>query len=153
VDQEASNFAKVGTYREKDEAFSSRYFRSIPPAFRRIVRVRVYPNLVLLTLSATDVRIMGPASDFQKTLKALALLDLVDRENLNLIVVVTSALLIPHRVYANKSQELSCQIKDCVFNILRVSGVPVIFVENMAEDHYALKPEGSDFYELPDGEC
>ncbi len=77
VDQqkEAANFAMIKKYRTGSIDLKG---RTVSLVVQLILRKNVYPNLIILTVMATDTRIAGPDSDFAKSLQQLKGLKMVD---------------------------------------------------------------------------
>jgi len=148
--REAKNFTNITDFREKHVSLSS---RKIPDfGFQSYMRSRVYPNLVIFTMPATDKRIDGPNSDLALALKTINRYEIVDREFPNFIVVVTHAMTIPVMRYAARVKEISAIVEHWVKKLLGLPRVEIVFIENDPEGYCLEKPQGSDFYLLPDKE-
>jgi len=114
---------------------------------------KVFPNLVLLTVSATDNRMVGSDSELHKTLGMLKDLQVVDRDRPNLIVVATFAASLPKNEYVEKTKNITgiiCRLLAEVFEMQRLESTRVIFIENNPGGHGLKKQDNSDFYLLPD---
>ena len=108
----------------------------------------IYPNIVLVVISASNKRLSGIYSSFSRMLHVLSELNVVDRLHPNVVIAVTHAM---HFTRANYIEETK-YIKDVCRIMTRAHfslEVPVIFIENMDERN-ELEHEG-DWRILPDG--
>ena len=110
---------------------------------------KCYPNIVLITISATDIRISGHDSNFNKMLKALKHLNLVDNRKNNVLIVLTHAMGVPKNSFATSIREQAESVKKIVSSSLDIPNVETVYVENCT-DSYQLETEG-DWTLLPDG--
>jgi len=112
-----------------------------------------YPNVILLVIQATDTRFSGKNSDFMKSLKAFAKLNLVHKERPNVVVVITWAYAIPSNnieKWKEKMEAKSLEIKGVVLKTLKVEA-PVVLIENEFEDNGLPKTSDGEQSKLPDG--
>ena len=118
------------------------------------IRKHVYPNLILLTFNATDNRIEGPDSKFAQTLKVIKETGLFDKKRNNLIVVVTHSMSlgIMTEEYIAETTKLKKLLKRIVCNLLNLTDVRIVFIENKPEKYKSKKEAGNDFHRLPDGD-
>ena len=123
------------------------FFRTHPTLSR-------HPNLIFLVLKATENPILAENSDLVKLLRMVKEIDLVDRENLNVLAVLTHACAIPFwRVerWKERTDSMKSAIRKVIFDILGVT-VPVLLLENRyGEDDYELSICGDNTC-LPNGE-
>jgi len=108
---------------------------------------------VLLTVNATDNRMIGSDSDLHKTLESLKELQVVDSERPNLIVVATCAGSLPRNQYVERTTKITediCHLLAEVFEMQRLKCTRVIFIENNPVGYDLKKPVNSDFFLLPD---
>lgn len=124
--------------------------RNVPKSLFHI-RTKVYPNAVLFVVKVPDNRLLGDNSFFTKSLKAFKeTTNLLDKKRPNLIVVLTHVDGIPKRKFCEELDALKRIISDKVKEILGIRNVPIVPIENRAED-CGLEKVG-DFYQLPNGE-
>jgi len=117
---------------------------------------KVFTNLVLLSVNATDNRMVGNDSDLHRTLKMLKELDVVDMERPNLIVVATNAASLARNreLYIKKVQEITLNIRELIVKVFKepqLTDTKVVFIENDPTGQDLEKIIDSDFYKLPDG--
>ncbi len=105
---------------------------------------KAYPNVIVVTLRATDTRYQGKHSCFMRCLRAIKRLKLIDHINPNIVVVVTWACSISPKAMADKKSK----IKNILLEVLHVE-IPVLCLENRPED-FELEKIG-DYTRLPDG--
>ncbi len=101
-----------------------------------------FPNVILVTLQATDMRFGGDNSLFVRSLKAVKRTGMVDTQRANVVAVITWASALSER----KRKAKEAKVKEILLRTLNVDA-PVVYVENDLED---LEVEG-DFTRLPDG--
>jgi len=117
---------------------------------------KVYTNLVLLSVNATDNRMVGNDSDFHKTLRMLKELDAIDSDRPNLIVIATNAagLARNRNTYTDKQQQITADIRELLVRVMevpRLCETRVVYIENDPSGQNLEKLVDSDFYTLPDG--
>jgi len=136
------------------EAFEGKNAQLAQAVLTRIGSVEicdtVYPNMILLVVSATDSRLVGSDSHFIQTLNTLRSLNIVDSRHPNLIAVVTRYMSIPPRTSKPRTREVEDIVRSAVREKFQINEVPVVFVENKPTD-FDLEQEG-DSYVLPNGE-
>ena len=116
------------------------------------VRQEVYPNLVLLVASAaTDKdQVEQPNSNFRKSAAYVKASRLVDKEYVNLIVVITHALDLGRDHYSMKKDAMRQSVQTVVADTFYIRDVHVIFIENKFEERVG-RMDG-DFFLMPDRE-
>lgn len=148
---DAVNLARIRKFRNNFERLAERK-RSIYHDDVSIPK-KVYPNIILFLVSASDERMGGGNSSLVKSLKAFNLTsDLIDYERNNVIVVLTHALSlgIDSKIFQEELKKKTKIIQQ-QFNIyLKLSNVMVVPVENKPKKFRLKKDE--DFYKLPDGQ-
>ena len=97
---------------------------------------------------------IGPDSDAAKCMKALDASGLVDRERVNVIIVVTGAgAYMPRfntkQVYCDSIQKDTENLKTLAKMYLKIT-VDVVFIENEPQNYMEIEDK-SDFYKMPDG--
>ena len=117
--------------------------------FPTLKNSRVYPNVIMICIQATDVRFQGDNSAFVRSLKAIKRLNIVDKKNCNVVVVVTWAAALPRNKekWVANTQDKAGKLKSVILQTLQVDA-PVIFLENEHED--AEWPTQGDCVVLPD---
>jgi len=109
---------------------------------------KVYPNLVLFVVKASDNRIDGPYSSLRKSLEAYKVLGIVDTERPNLIVVLSHARQLgPTRKFTKSLEEKRIIINRVVRETLGIPDVYVVPIENDGAGEELPKEKG--FYVLP----
>ena len=109
---------------------------------------KCYPNIVLVTMNATEYRIQGENSNFNLMLKLLKQLDVVDVRRPNILIVLTHVMSLPTGAFSERIKEMSDIVQEIIqanFNIQ----AKIVYVENNAVD-YGLPAQG-DWTVLPDG--
>lgn len=151
LEKEDANFKKILEFRSTSVALKDRKFSSFGSY---LGRDKVYPNLVLLTVKASDNRLDGQDSMFRNSLKLLQMQELVDVKLNNLIVVTTHAceMAVNPKIYTSTKRERTELIQKIVAEVFKIDKVPIVFVENKPVSYDLFKKEGSDFYSLPDKE-
>ncbi|ODM92609.1 Protein hedgehog [Orchesella cincta] len=146
---EVANFASIKKFRESSIELQSR--KKLANLKIPNVTATVYPNIILFVLNAMDNRIVGPNSFFRKSLESFKLHDLFDKNHPNLIIVLSHARSLGGKAkFATLLQQKTNDIRKIIHEILGVSDVEVVPVENEGEDQ-ELEKRG-DFYVLPNGE-
>ena len=117
------------------------------------LRSKVYPNVILLVIKSGDKRMIGPDSDAAKCMRALDASGLVDRERVNVIIVVTGAgAYMPRfntkQVYCDSIQKDTENLKTLAKMYLKIT-VDVVFIENEPQNYMEIEDK-SDFYKMPD---
>ena len=134
--------------------FATQYTDLKPSKFPFIgLRSKVYPNVILLVIKSGDKRMIGPDSDAAKCMRALDASGLVDKEYVNVIIVVTGAgAYMPRfntkQVYCDSIQKDTENLKTLAKMYLKIT-VDVVFIENEPQN-YMEKGDKSDFYKMPD---
>ncbi|CAG2190272.1 unnamed protein product [Mytilus edulis] len=110
-----------------------------------------YPNLVFVVQKITENRMMGSDSRFSNLLRAFSKIDVVDKRNHNLVVILTHAAMLPR-----KKDKWEAMVHDQMNIISSVVishfGItPKIVVQENLPDDYGL-PEDGDWHILPNGE-
>ena len=110
-----------------------------------------YPNLIFLFVNANDNRIMGENSKFEKSLRCVKQLGLVDPENPNVVIILTHVCSIQKKngkEWTKALDKVKLEVSKIVLENLNVSA-PVILIENMYDDcdleyrgNYTLLPNG-----------
>ena len=135
-DADAENLAKISYFIKKHPEIGSTSAAD-----------DIYPNIVLIVVSALDNRLEGTNSSFSKMLNALNKLNVIDSHHPNVLIVVTHAMHLAH-----KFEEKSKSIKK-ICNILTRAHFSiealVVFIENLDERN-EMAQEG-DWKILPDG--
>ena len=111
-------------------------------------QVRIYPNIVLIVLSAADNRLCGIYSTFSRMLHVLSKLNVVDKFHPNVVIAVTHAMHFSRVKYAEGTK----WIKEVCRNLTQAHfsfEVPVVFIENL-DRREEMEKEG-DWRILPDG--
>ena len=109
----------------------------------------IYPNIVLIVVSATDERMCGDESSSARMLRAISYLHIVDTERPNVVFVLTHAIAIPRGRYKEKKKSKTIQLQNLCRQYLGIPA-PVVFIENDIEGN-GLEKEG-DWTQLWDGE-
>ena len=138
VNQDACNVASI-----------KEFFKTHPEIHKKI-----YPNLVFLIVSAMDQRIEGPNSNLGKNLRGIKLLDVVDKNNPNLVIVMTFCHSVPHankEKWEEKMQNKKDMISTAVFQVLGVHAPVVLFENGYGSDQHDLTRDG-DFTVLLNNE-
>ncbi|CAB4028571.1 GTP-binding A [Paramuricea clavata] len=108
-----------------------------------------YPNLIFVIVKANDNRF----SEFVKWLEHIKLQNLVDRNNPNVVAVITHVCKIPNRKVDKWSKIMETKkttVKRIIFDALKVTA-PVVLLENMyGKEGYDLDVVG-DYTRLPNG--
>ena len=147
---------KFDTFEERNESnmTSIQGFRSKHSAFWTGIDHIVYPNLVLMTVNASDTRLAETDSFFSQALRTIHGTTLLDINRVNLIVAATFAANISTNpiYFAEEKARIRSVIAKVVFNILGILNVEIVFVENRPDIYNLQKRENCDFYELPNGE-
>ena len=109
---------------------------------------RVYPNIVLIVISASDNRLSGIYSMFSNMLHVLSKLNVVDIFHPNVVIAVTHTMHFSRNGYieGTKSIEDICRVMTRAHFSFEV---PVVFIENFDEKK-ELEHKG-DWKILPDG--
>ena len=68
---------------------------------------KCYPNIVLVTMNATEYRIQGENSNFNLMLKLLKQLDVVDVRRPNILIVLTHVMSLPIGAFSERIKEMS----------------------------------------------
>ena len=137
------NLAKIQEFRTKHPAFG------ISGSDHR-----VYPNLLLVTVQASDTRLDDSDSFFSQTLRTIDGTNLLDPSRVNLIVVATFSAHISteSKDFTKEKQRIRYVISEVVHRVLGILNVKIVFVENSPDRQGLHKNKDSDFYGLPDGE-
>ena len=112
--------------------------------------IKAYPNIIVVCMKATENRFEGAKSNFVKCLKILQAMHIIDKEKVNVVIVLTHACALPRRKqrWIEKSSDLANNIKDVLKKELGFS-VRVAYIENSIDDYdLDLMDQGSL---LPDG--
>jgi hypothetical protein len=160
---EVTNLASIEKFRKNCPALSSRslaaqlcseYRGRFGPESDNHVSVKVYPNLVLLVVSAADKRLDGPESFFAKSLAVFKTLDLIDMQRPNLVIAVTHVMTFGSNKKKFTSNVNKCKntIENIIFRELGVRNVPISVIENHPEDFDLELDPASQFRFLPNGE-
>ena len=109
---------------------------------------RVYPNIVLIVISATDDRLSGIYSKFSEMLHVLSKLRVVDVIHPNVVIAVTHTMNFSRDEYIEETKFIEdiCRVMTRAHFSLEV---PVVFIENL-DKKKEMKQEG-DWKILPDG--
>ena len=129
-------------------------FREQHSAFRQIPGSTVYPNLVLITVKASDTRLDDQDSLFSQTLRAIDGTSLIDPSRMNMIVVATFSAQIATNAedFAKEKRWIRYVISKVVHSVLGILDVNIVFIENKALKYNLRKHGNFDSFELPDGE-
>lgn len=150
--KEVCNLASIRKF--VDSMFASREGISILAESRgKNARSRVFPNLVLFTLKATDNRLEGNNTDLRKALTLLKTHgDLIDTEIPNLIILITHVCSLGlEATYFNEDlKEKRAVISKTVREVLGLTDVDIIPIENQPS-RYQL-PKIGEYYKLPNDE-
>ena len=95
-----------------------------------------YPNLIFLILSATNNRFVGEDSEFEKSLRCVKQLGVVDPDNPNVVTILTHVCAIQKKKdkeWIQALEEMKFQVSKVVFNHLKVLA-PVVLIENSYHD-------------------
>ena len=108
----------------------------------------VYPNIVLIVISATNDRLSGIYSTFSKMLHVLSKLNVVDKFHPNVVIAVTHAMYLTGDEFDEETKHIEeiCRILTRAHFSIEV---PVVFIENLAKKK-KIEQEG-DWHILPDG--
>ena len=109
---------------------------------------KIFPNIVLIVVSAEDKRLEGIDSRFSRILHVLSKLNVVDIFHPNVVIAVTNAMLFTKEEYKEESKRIEEICKVLARAHLSIE-VPVMFIENL-DKRGELKQEG-DWKILPDG--
>ena len=93
------------------------------------VGIGKHPNIILLSVKSTDNRDEGPQSAFVRNIRTLESLKLIDREERNVVIVVTHACAIPLGDWHTKTREIMKKYRSIILDELEID-VPVVFIEN-----------------------
>ncbi len=113
----------------------------------------VYPNIVLVMVQATDTRWRGKNSSFEKSLKALKKINIVDKHKPNVVVVVTwacSVVIKNPEKWRDNLREKGNKVNQILMRTVGVQG-PVVYLENEYGEEKADLPVVGDCTMLPDG--
>ena len=90
-----------------------------------------FPNLILISVNASDNRTRGPNSALSKTLKLLSKLGFVDKSHPNVVGVITHAVHLGSkpRKFRQEFERLTCLLQTAIFEYLQVVA-PVVAIEN-----------------------
>ncbi len=150
--KEVCNLASIRKF--VDSMFASREGISILAESRgKNARSRVFPNLVLFTLKATDNRLEGNNTDLRKALTLLKTHgDLIDTEIPNLIILITHVCSLGlEATYFNEDlKEKRAVITKTVREVMGLTDVDIIPIENQPS-RYQL-PKIGEYYKLPNDE-
>ena len=136
-DDDGENVAKI-----------SHFINEHPELGNSKKKVQVYPNIVLVVVSASDHRLCGIYAAFSKMLHVLSKLNVVDRLHPNVVIAVTHAMHFTRNGYSEKSKYIE-NICKCSTRAHLSIEVPVVFIENLDERN-EMDKEG-DWRILPDG--
>ena len=125
----------------------ARNVRAIQKYVENSLGLGKYPNMILLLIKASDNRFVGKNSKLSKTIRSLGTLNIIDRTNPNLVIVITHIMGLGKKKWENKKQE----IKKCVKDVCSIDA-PVVFVENEPEDHDLEINERTGCSKLPNGD-
>ena len=106
----------------------------------------IFPNFILLVVNAGSNRYIGRESNFTKSLKALSAIGVVDRDNPNVLIVITHALYAGKNgeIFHKKNQKLGDDLADLCSIFLGVKP-SYVFLENDHLTHELPKVEGKDW--------
>ena len=135
IKQDACNFYAI-----------KKFYETHPSASRK---QRVYPNLIFVTIPASDSRIEGESSLLAKSLRSLAQLELVDPNVPNVVGVITKAAQFSRdkKVWLEQFSQKKDAFKNILFKQFDVSS-EVIALENFPAQEGCQKK--GDYYYLPD---
>ena len=135
--EDAENLAKI-----------SHFIETHPELGNSKQQVRVYPNIVLVVISASDDRLSGIYSIFSKMLHVLSKLNVVDKFYPNVVIAVTHAMYFSRDEFDEETKHIEkiCRILTRAHFSIEV---PVVFIENL-DKKKEMEQEG-DWKILPDG--
>ena len=109
---------------------------------------KIFPNIVLIVVSAEDKRLKENNSKLSRILHVLSKLNVVDIFHPNVVIAVTNAMYFTKKEYKAQSKRIEETCKVLARAHLSIE-VPVMFIENL-DKRGELKQEG-EWKILPDG--
>ena len=114
--QDAVNISSIEIFLQKHPLLSSKSHS-------------LYPNIVLIVVSAVDKRLGGECSSCAYMLRTLSKLHVVDQSRPNVVFVLTNASSVPKGRYNSVKESKTDQIKVMCRQYLGISS-PVVWIEN-----------------------
>ena len=133
--QDVTNLAAIEEFIAKHNHLGSKFYKC-------------YPNIVLVTMNATEYRIQGENSKYNLMFKVLKQLEVVDVRRPNLLIVLTHVMCLPIGVFSQRIKEMSDIIQEIIKAHFGIQA-QIAYVENNVVE-YELSVKG-DWTVLPDG--